>query len=151
MRRLVAPLLLSSLCGCYLFSDEPKARKQPGSEAGEQPETPEANAKPEPPKPEGEASDCPAFLTGTETKAADAPVETKPSGRKAKAPKAPKEKPPQDDKVVFAFRLTEAERAQIHKAAGPAKASRFVRALVTAASRGDVKAVTDIVATVQTS
>jgi hypothetical protein len=88
---------------------------------------------------------------GTETQAADAqaadaPVETTPKGRKAKA-----EKPPQEDKVVFAFRLTEAERAQIHKAAGPAKASRFVRALVTAASRGDVKAVTDIVATVQTS
>lgn len=41
--------------------------------------------------------------------------------KKEKAPKEPK--PPQ---VVFAFRLAEADRDLIHKAAGPGKATRFV-------------------------
>ena len=39
--------------------------------------------------------------------------------------------------VVFAFRLTPTERDLIHKAAGPAKASRFVRAVALAAASGD--------------
>lgn len=72
MRRFVAPSLLSLLMsfvgGCYLFSDEPKARKQPGSEVGEDPSE-EPTPTPEPPQPEGEVADCPAFLTGTESKA----------------------------------------------------------------------------------
>jgi hypothetical protein len=42
------------------------------------------------------------------------------------------------DLVVFAFRMTRAEREEIHDAAGPAKASRFVRRVVLAAARGDV-------------
>jgi len=46
--------------------------------------------------------------------------------------------------VVFAFRLTEAERNLIHKAAGPAKASRYVRTLAVAAARGDETAVKEI-------
>jgi hypothetical protein len=71
MRRFVAPLLLSLSCGCYLFSDEPKARKQPGSEVGEDPSDAHqpTTTTPETPQPEGEVADCPAFLTGTETKA----------------------------------------------------------------------------------
>lgn len=74
MRRFVAPSLLSLLMsfvgGCYLFGDEPKARKQPGSEVGEDPsEAAEPTPKPEPPQPEGQVADCPAFLTGTEAKA----------------------------------------------------------------------------------
>jgi hypothetical protein len=68
--------------------------------------------------------------------------------RKAKAPAgekaAPKEKAPREDLVVFAFRLTEAERDAIHKAAGPAKASGFVRRLAVAAARGDEAAVAAI-------
>ena len=47
---------------------------------------------------------------------------------------------PRDDSqemVVFAFRLTRAERDLIHEAAGSAKASRFVRTLALAAARGD--------------
>jgi len=55
-------------------------------------------------------------------------------------PKAPKE-----DLVVFAFRLKAAERDLIHKAAGAAKASRFVRALMVAASKGDERTVVEIV------
>ena len=38
---------------------------------------------------------------------------------------------------VFAFRLTEAERDAIHKAAGPAKASKFARNLLVAAAKKD--------------
>lgn len=44
---------------------------------------------------------------------------------------------PAEDLVVFAFRLTPAERDLIHKAAGPAKASRYVRTLAVAAANGD--------------
>ena len=44
---------------------------------------------------------------------------------------------PAEDLVVFAFRLTPKERDLIHKAAGPAKASRYVRTLAVAAANGD--------------
>jgi hypothetical protein len=44
---------------------------------------------------------------------------------------------PKEDLVVFAFRLTPQERDMLHKAAGPAKASRFVRTLAVAAAMGD--------------
>ena len=43
----------------------------------------------------------------------------------------------EEDLVVFAFRLTPKERDLIHKAAGPAKASRYVRTLAVAAANGD--------------
>jgi hypothetical protein len=46
--------------------------------------------------------------------------------------------------VVFAFRLTAAERELLHKAAGPAKASRFVRTLAVAAARGERERVEEI-------
>lgn len=39
--------------------------------------------------------------------------------------------------VVFAIRLTEAERDAIHKAAGPGRATKLVRAVVNAAATGD--------------
>ena len=58
-------------------------------------------------------------------------------------------KTPKEDLVVFAFRLTQEERALIHKAAGPAKASRFVRALSVAASNGDAKTVGEMVEAVE--
>ncbi len=56
-------------------------------------------------------------------------TETK-TAKKAKTPKEGKpkrEKAPKEDLVVFAFRLTEAERDAIHKTAGPARASSFIR------------------------
>ena len=68
---------------------------------------------------------------------------------KAPAPeKASKAAPPDDpreDLVVFAFRLTQAEREAIHEAAGPAKASRFVRAVALAAARRDVAAIQAVI------
>lgn len=48
--------------------------------------------------------------------------------------------------VVFAFRLSRAERDAIHAAAGSAKASRFVRGLAIAAARGDVDGIEAILA-----
>ena len=62
-----------------------------------------------------------------------------------------KKAPPKEDLVVFAFRLTPEERNAIHKAAGPGKASRFVRALATAASRADEKTVSEMVKAVRES
>lgn len=56
----------------------------------------------------------------------------------AKATKPPKvRKTPVEDLVVFAFRLTADERDAIHKAAGPANASKFVRSLAIAAANRD--------------
>ncbi len=64
---------------------------------------------------------------------------------RAKAEASAKVKAPKEELVVFAFRLTEAERDQIHKAAGPGKASKFVRTLTVAASKKDETAVGEIV------
>ena len=69
--------------------------------------------------------------------------------KKTTKAKRKREDKKEEDKVVFAFRLTAEERALIHQAAGPAKASRFVRALVVAASQGDTKAVGEIVGAVK--
>ena len=73
---------------------------------------------------------------------ATTPAEPTASGKGPKKAKAPKE--PREELVVFAFRLTPAERDAIHKAAGPAKASRFVRALCVHAAKGDAETVRKI-------
>ncbi|MCK4415109.1 MAG: hypothetical protein KAY32_16375 [Candidatus Eisenbacteria sp.] len=54
-----------------------------------------------------------------------------------------------DGLCVFAFRLTPEERTAIHKAAGPAKASKFARSLLVAAARNDAAAVKAIMKAVQ--
>jgi hypothetical protein len=56
-----------------------------------------------------------------------------------KEPKSKKEKAPKERLVVFAFRLSETDRTLIHKAAGPAKATRFVRSAALAAANADRK------------
>ena len=61
----------------------------------------------------------------------------------------PKKDAPGKDLCVFAFRLTAEERNAIHKAAGPAKASKFVRALAVAAARNDEATVEVIMKAVQ--
>jgi hypothetical protein len=68
-----------------------------------------------------------------------------PAAREARPPKV---KEVEEDLVVFAFRLSAEERELIHKAAGPAKASRFVRTLVVAAAKRDEAVVRDLLATV---
>ena len=78
----------------------------------------------------------------------------KATAKKAKAPAKPKDKDvkaPKEELVVFAFRLTQEERGLIHKAAGPAKASKFVRTLAVAASKRDEKAVRELVEAVKAS
>jgi uncharacterized protein (DUF1778 family) len=46
---------------------------------------------------------------------------------------------------VFAFRLSEADRERIHKAAGPGKATKFVLAAALAAADADTKAFQDLI------
>lgn len=71
---------------------------------------------------------------------------------KAKAVKEPKKaKAPEQPQVVFAFRLTEAQRDQIHKAAGPGKATRFVRSAALAAASGDRSALEELLAAAKTN
>lgn len=53
--------------------------------------------------------------------------------------------------VVFAFRLTRAERDEIHAATGSAKASRFVKAIVLAGARRDLKAIHEVIDQVHAS
>jgi hypothetical protein len=59
-------------------------------------------------------------------------------------------KAPREELCVFAFRLTEAKRDDIHKAAGPAKASKFVRTLAVAAARNDEAGVKAVLKGIQT-
>ena len=72
-------------------------------------------------------------------------------GKKAPAARGarpPKVKEPEEETVVFAFRLSAEERELIHQAAGPAKASRFVRALAVAAAKRDQATIHELLATV---
>ena len=48
--------------------------------------------------------------------------------------------------VVFAFRLSETDRTRIHDAAGPAKATKFVRAAALAAANADLDAFKQLIA-----
>ncbi len=57
--------------------------------------------------------------------------------KKSREPK--QEKSTREPQVVFAFRLSEADRDLIHKAAGPGKATKFVLAAALAAATGDHK------------
>ncbi len=66
-----------------------------------------------------------------------------------KAPREPrpkKEKAPKEPQVVFAFRLSEADRSKIHDAAGPGKATKFVLAAALAAANQDSKAFEELTA-----
>jgi len=79
----------------------------------------------------------------------DAPAKTKKTAKvkAVKEVKPKKEKAPKEPQVVFAFRLTEAQRDQIHKAAGPGKATKFVRSAALAAASGDRPAFEELLAT----
>jgi hypothetical protein len=85
------------------------------------------------------------------TKKAATPKTRKPAkvAVEAGAHDDPKKSAPREELCVFAFRLTEEERDAIHKAAGPAKASKFVRTLAVAAARNDEGAVKAIMKGIQ--
>ena len=71
----------------------------------------------------------------TKGKATKKPVKAKAAMAKAKPAKAAKpkrEKAPKEDLMTFAFRMPKIESAALHKAAGPANASRVMRALAAA-------------------
>jgi hypothetical protein len=80
-------------------------------------------------------------MDGTEKtpKKQEAATKTKKAAKTkaVKEPKPKKEKTPKEPQVVFAFRLTEAQRDQIHRAAGPGKATKFVRSAALAAAGAD--------------
>ena len=69
----------------------------------------------------------------------------KKSSKKARQNDVPVQADDSQELVVFAFRLTRAERDLIHTSAGSGKASSFVRGLAVAAAKGDIKAVREIV------
>ena len=82
MRRAVFVALLTAMSGCYLFSDEPKARKQEGepsatsasaSAAVEEPASSGESPTPAALEPGPATSECPEFLTGIETQARTLP------------------------------------------------------------------------------
>ena len=81
------------------------------------------------------------------------------TSRRTTKPKKPKEPSvldahkarAKDDLVVFAIRLTEPERQLIHRASGPGKASRFVRAVAIAAAKGDETTIRQILKERQTT
>ena len=79
----------------------------------------------------------------------DTPAKAKKTAKvkAVKEPKPKKEKAPREPLVVFAFRLTEAQRDAIHKAAGPGKATKFVRSAALAAAGGDRPALEELLAT----
>ena len=61
----------------------------------------------------------------------------KTAARAAAEPKAKREKAPREANRVFAIRVTDAELAAIHKAAGPRNATRFMRAVAAAFASED--------------
>jgi hypothetical protein len=81
----------------------------------------------------------------------DAPTKTKKTAKvkTVKETKPKNEKALKDPQVVFAFRLTEAQRDAIHKAAGPGKATKFVRSAALAAASGDRPALEELLKTSQ--
>ena len=80
------------------------------------------------------------------------PEPSKAPAKAAKRPATSAAPPQQDDGqevVVFAFRILRSERDELHAATGSAKASKFVKAIVLAGARGDMKAIQEIVDEVQ--
>jgi len=76
-------------------------------------------------------------LAGTLAPAKNLKPAKKAKAKVVKETKPNKEKNPKEPMVVFAFRLTETQRDAIHTAAGPGKATRFVRSAALAAASGD--------------
>lgn len=76
--------------------------------------------------------------TPAETKKEKVAKSPKKSAAKAAAKTAkPKREKPTEPLMTFAFRLPKSESAALHKAAGPAGASRTMRALAAAFVTGD--------------
>jgi hypothetical protein len=124
-----------------------KPKQSPKTSAKAVPEATPKTSAPETPTVERPHEPKPPRLSESLKAQADRMIAArdKKKGPGARPPKTPE---PEEDLVVFAFRLTATERELIHKAAGPAKASRFVRVLAVAAAKRDEAAVRDLLATV---
>jgi hypothetical protein len=75
----------------------------------------------------------------------DAPPETPKATKRPATNVTPPQQDDGQEVCVFAFRLLRSERDELHAATGSAKASKFVKAIVLAGARGDMKAVQEIV------
>ena len=107
-----------------------------------------ARAKPKaaaPKAPEESTTEEPAAAAEA-APAAEEPKKTRPRSKKTTAaeatvpetaPAPKKESPSPEPLVVFAFRLTQAERDAIHQTAGPRNATQFVRRVAVAFARED--------------
>lgn len=104
--------------------------------------------------------EVPAVLPMEETMAI--PTTGKRSGKRSKGTKVSsnektlkvrlkKEKAPREPQVVFAFRLSEADRDRIHQASGPGGATQFVRAAALAAANEDSAAFESLIAQAKTN
>jgi hypothetical protein len=82
---------------------------------------------------------------------AKAPAKTPKTSKRPAADTTPPQQGDGQEVCVFAFRLLRSEREELHLATGSAKASRFVKAIVLAGARGDMKAIQEIVDEVQAS
>lgn len=71
--------------------------------------------------------------------------------RTPREPRAKQEKIPNEPLVVFAFRLSEADRDRLHAASGPGGATRFARAAAMAAANSDTKAFQELAAQAKTN
>ena len=84
--------------------------------------------------------------TKTKAKRGGRKPATKKASVKSTAKTASKPADDSESLVVFAFRLTRAERDAIHAAAGSAKASRLVKGAALAAAKADLDAFRKVVA-----
>ncbi len=132
---------------------EKAADKKKGGQSHEEPQGGRIHtiAKPRPTPVTGAPKEKPtAVIVGDEATPETAKAPAKPTKR-ATTSAAPTQPDDSQDTVVFAFRLLRSERLELHEATGSAKASKFVKAIVLAGARGDMKAIQEIVDGVQAS
>ena len=124
-------------------SSTPATKSKAGSKSRPKITTPDTPVESATDAPTGATADASgANPEPAATDAHDAPVAPTKADKGARARKTSKTREPKPDLVVFAIRVEQAERDAIHKAAGPGKATRFVRTLAVAAATGDVDTVT---------
>jgi hypothetical protein len=104
-------------------------------------------------KPAATAEHPVAVIVSSETppEPAKAPAKTPKTAKRLAADATPPQQDDGQEVCVFAFRLLRSERDELHAATGSAKASKFVKAIVLAGARGDMKAIQEIVDEAQAS
>jgi hypothetical protein len=90
-------------------------------------------------------------MQSTKSKASEVKPKTEAAGEKKTTKPAREKSGSGAEAVVFAFRLTPVERDLLHRAAGPAKASRFVLGAALAAANADTKAFNTLVEQAKTN